>query len=280
MPKNIVHMAIAYDFDGTLSPGNMQEYDFVPNIGMKSKAFWDEVDQLAIDHEADGVLTYMYQMLEKARNAKVPVHKANFEQCGNAVELFEGVPEWFDRINTYGEKHGIKIDHFIISSGIREMIMGTPIAKKFKAVYASSFIYDHNGVAIWPALAINYTTKTQYLFRINKGVLNVYDNNKINDYVPEQERPVPFRNIVFIGDGASDIPCFRLVKSLGGHSIAVYKPKTKGAKAGVDKLVEDGRVNFIVPADYSQSSTIDTIIKAIVDKIATCSKLDGLGKKE
>ncbi len=226
MPGRLVRMAIAYDFDGTLAPGNMQEYEFVPNIGMKSKAFWTEVTALTKAQEADGVLSYMQLMLEKAANKKIQVRKENFVKYGESVKLFDGVLDWFDQINEYGKKKKINIEHYIISSGIREMIAGTPIATKFKRIFASSFMYDHHGIAHWPALAVNYTTKTQYLFRINKGALNVYDDSKINAYILEKERPVPFRNMVFIGDGSTDIPCFRLVKGQGGHSIAVYKPTT------------------------------------------------------
>ena len=160
------------------------------------------------------------------------------------------------------------------------MIEGTPIAKRFAAIYASSFIYDHNGVAKWPALAVNYTTKTQFLFRINKGVLNVYDNHKINEFVPKEDRPVPFGNMVFVGDGETDIPCFRMVKNQGGHSIAVYKPSTHGAKRKAQKLIKDGRVNFIAPANYAENSEIDTFVKRIIDKVTADSELKHLGKKD
>ena len=280
MARKLPRLAIAYDFDGTLAPGNMQEYDFVPAIGMTKKAFWKEVGELAEKHNADGILMYMKHMLDKAEAAKVPVRKADFVNFGRSVTLFEGVADWFDRINAYGRERGLKVEHYIISSGNREMIEGTPIARKFSAVYASSFIYDHNGVARWPALAVNYTTKTQFLFRINKGVLNVYDNSKINEFVPAEERPVPFNNMVFVGDGDTDIPCFRLVKDQGGHAIAVYRPSTKGAKGKAEKLVKDGRVNFIAPANYGEGSDIDTMVKAIIDKVSADEALKLLGKKE
>jgi len=280
MPRKLVCMAIAYDFDGTLAPGNMQEYEFIPNIGMKSKAFWNEVNKRAKENQADSVLAYMQLMLEKAAIKKIQVRKKNFEEYGESVELFDGVVGWFDRINKYGKKNGIKIEHFIISSGIREMIAGTPIATKFKAIFASSFIYDHHGVAQWPALAINYTTKTQYLFRINKDVLNVYDDSKINDYVPEEARPVPFNNIIFIGDGSTDIPCFRLVKGQGGHSIAVYKPHTSGVREKAETLIEQDRVNFIAPANYLPGNRIDVIVRVIIDRVASDVAMNRLGKQE
>ena len=278
MSKKLIPFAIAYDFDGTLAPGNMQEYDFVPAIGMTKKAFWREVIDLSKKHDADSILIYMKHMLDKARAAQLPVHKKDFIEFGRSVSLFEGVGSWFDRINGYGKERGLKVQHFIISSGIREMIEGTPIAKKFSAIYASSFVYDHNGVAEWPALAVNYTTKTQFLFRINKGVANVFDNSRINEFIPKQNRPIPFENMVFVGDGETDIPCFRLVKDQGGHAIAVYKPNTKGAKSRAENLVKDGRVNFIAPANFGENSEIEIFIKGVIAKVAADAALRQLGK--
>lgn len=280
MARKSAPFAIAYDFDGTLAPGNMQEYDFVPAIGMTGKAFWKEVNALTRRHDADNILVYMKHMLDRAEAAQVPVHKENFAAFGRSVTLFDGVAEWFDRIDAYGKGRGFTVKHYIISSGIREMIEGSPIAEKFEAIYASSFIYDHNGVARWPALAVNYTTKTQFLFRINKGVRNVYDNSRINKFIPKAERTVPFENMVFIGDGETDIPCFRLVKDQGGHSIAVYKPGTRDARGRAKKLVAEGRVNFIAPASYSENGEMDRFVKAIIDKVAADGRLGKLGKKD
>ncbi len=280
MARKYAPFAIAYDFDGTLAPGNMQEYDFVPAIGMGKKRFWQEVNKLTQLHDADNILAYMMHMLDKANAAEVPVRREDFVAFGRSVTLFEGVSDWFKRINRYGRRRGLKIEHYIISSGIREMIEGTPIAQKFAAIYASAFIYDHNGVAKWPALAVNYTTKTQFLFRINKGVLNVYDNSKINEFIPKEDRPVPFEHMAFVGDGDTDIPCFRLVKEQRGHAIAVYKPATRGAKGRAEKLVKEGRVNFIAPANYSENSEIDKFVKGIIDKVAIDVTLKQLGKRE
>lgn len=278
MAKKTVTMAIAYDFDGTLAPGNMQEYDFVPKVGMTTADFWKETSAETEKHNADRILIYMKQMLDKAQAARVSVRREDFVTYGRSVRLFAGVTDWFRRINDYGKSRNITVEHYIISSGIKEMIEGTPIAGEFKAIYASSFVYDHNGVAVWPALAVNYTTKTQFLFRINKGVLNVYDDHKVNEYLPQDERPVPFENMVFVGDGETDIPCFRLVKELNGHSIAVFPPKKKGAKTKTDKLIAEGRVNFACAADYSEGSAIEGAVKAVIDKIAADSVLKTLGK--
>jgi len=272
-------VALAYDFDGTLAPGNMQEHSFLPDIGITPTKFWNESERLAVENEADGVLTYMNLMLEKAKMAHKPVKKENFKNHGKSIKLFEGVDKWFERINQYGTDLDLKIEHYIISSGLREMIEGTSIAHNFKKIYASSFKYDENGVAEWPALAINYTTKTQYLFRINKGVLDVSENKLVNEYVPMKERPIPFERIVFIGDGETDVPCFSLVKRQGGHSIAVFKPNTRGAKEKAEKLLTEGRINFIAPAKYTLNDEIDNMVKAILTKISADFSLENLGKQ-
>jgi len=273
MPKKLIPMVISYDFDGTLAPGNMQEYDFIPALNMLSKDFWASVNDLAKKHEMDQILAYMHIMLVEADKAKVPVCKENFKNFGAHIELFPGVKDWFKRVNAYAKTKGVRLEHFIISSGIREMVEGTPIYKEFKKVYASGFMFDHNGVAHWPALAVNYTTKTQYLFRINKGSLDVHDNSIINKFVPKEQRPVPFEHMVFIGDGETDIPCMRLVKDQGGHSIAVYNPKKHGAKKSAEQLITDGRATLVATADYQEGSAIDKAVKAIIDKIEASSRI-------
>ena len=273
MAKKLIPMAISYDFDGTLASGNMQEYDFIPALKLSSKQFWDSVTQLAEKHEADQILAYMHAMLEEARIARVPVRKADFKNYGAKIDLFPGVKDWFKRINAYARSKGVRLEHFIISSGIREMVEGTPIYKEFKKVYASGFMFDANGVACWPALAVNYTTKTQYLFRINKGSLDVHDNSVINKFVPKEERPVPFSHMVFVGDGETDIPCMRLVKEQGGHAIAVYNSAKRGAKKHAEQLITDGRATLSATADYQEGSAIDKAIKAIIDKIEAASRI-------
>lgn len=183
-------------------------------------------------------------MLERAQAQEVPVRREDFAAHGKTVDFFPGVEDWFARVNAHAHARHVRLDHFIISSGIKEMIEATRIGRKFKKVFASSFAYDVNGVAKWPALAINYTTKTQYLFRINKGSLEVHEHGLINEYVPHEDRPVPFTNMIFIGDGDTDVPCMRLVRDQGGHSIAVYQPASKTKKARAEKLITDKRADF------------------------------------
>lgn len=276
MAKKHIEMAIAYDFDGTLADGNMQEHQFLPDIGMKPAAFWAEVKRLTKEHQADEVLVYMNLMLRKAAAANVPVRRLDFEARGKAIHLFEGVEDWFDRITGYGKAQGVRVEHYLVSSGNAEIFAGTPIASKFAQVYASKFMFDQNGVAAWPALAVNYTTKTQYLFRINKGAFDLSDNSKVNQFVEKRDRPVPFENMVYIGDGSTDIPCFRLVKEQGGLSVAVFKTHTKGARDKAANYIKDGRVHCVAPAIYTDGSELDRIIKANITAVAARSALSGL----
>jgi phosphoserine phosphatase len=267
MPKKSIPMAVAYDFDGTLAPGNIQENSFIPAIRMTKKAFWQQSRLRAERHEADEILSYMTLMLERATAEDVPVRRQDFAAHGREVTLFPGVEDWFGRMNAFAQERGVRLQHFIISSGIKEMIEASAIGKKFETIFASSFAYDANGVAKWPALAINYTTKTQYLFRINKGSLAVNDHDLINRYVPPEKRPIPFTNIVFIGDGETDIPCMRLVRDQGGHSIAVYRSGSSEKKHRAETLITEKRADFIAPANYSENKPLDKIVRAVIEKV-------------
>jgi len=265
--------AIIYDFDKTLCTKDMQEYAFIPALGMTASAFWAEVNAMTDREEMDNILAYMYQMVEKARDKQIPVTKETFHQMGRQVEYFRGVTTWFERINAYAKQVGIGVEHYIVSSGIKEIIEGTEIAKYFKKIYACEFLYGDNGSIQWPKLAVNYTAKTQFLFRINKGVLTIDSKSaeRLNCFTPENDRPVPFHNMIYIGDGLTDVPCMRLVKSNGGQSIAVYdQEKGRGA---ADQLKRADRVNFIVPADYGPDSEIELIVKAIIRKIQAAEEM-------
>ena len=278
MAKKLIPMAICYDFDGTLSPGNMQEYDFMKALGIKnSKKFWDKAEAIAKAQNADSIAAYMYLMIKASDEKNLPFKRETFKNYGKNIELYKGVEEWFKRITDYARKKGIALNHYIISSGLKEIIEGTKIAKNFTKVYASSFMYNANGGAVWPAVVLNYTSKTQYLFRINKGCEDITDNTKINDYVNPEDRPIPFANMIYIGDGSTDIPCMTIVKRAGGHSIAVYKA-SKNSKSKAEHLITDDRVNIVLPADYSKGKQIDTYVKKVIDKIATDSCLQNLEK--
>ena len=270
--KNTV-LAICYDFDKTLSPTDMQAQGYIQSVGYDVNEFWEKTDKLALANDMDSNLAYMYVMMEEARGRLI-FNREKLEEYGSRVQLFPGVEDWFERVNGYGKEKGISVEHYIISSGLKEMIDGTAIAKKgvFKKVYASSFFYDERGVAIWPAQVVNYTNKTQYLFRISKGVLDVNDN-KVNDYFLPEDMYVPFRNMVYIGDSDTDIPCMKLVNSNGGHSIGVYHPETKN-KERVLKMLRANRVRYIAPADYTDGSELDRLLKAIIDKTASYEVLE------
>lgn len=266
-------VAIMYDFDKTLCTKDMQEYAFIPALGMSSSAFWGEVNAMTDAEEMDNILAYMYKMVEKAKEKKVPITRDTFQKMGSKVEYFDGVKTWFERINAYGEKVGVRVEHYIVSSGIKEIIEGTEIARFFKKIYACEFMYDYNGSIQWPKFAVNYTAKTQFLFRINKGVLTIDSKSadKLNRFTPENERRVPFRNMIYIGDGLTDVPCMKLVKSYGGQSIAVFDQE-KG-KDAAEALKVVNRVNFVAAADYGTGSDIEIIVQVIIKKIQAVEEM-------
>ena len=266
-------IALIYDFDGTLAAGNMQEYDFIPAVGKSNKEFWDASNRLAEEQDADQMLTYMALMIHEAQAKGLSLRREAFQESGKRVELYPGVLEWFDRINNYGEERGVRVVHYINSSGLKEIIEGTPIADKFRKIYACSFLYNVDGIAYWPGVAVNYTNKTQFIFKINKGVESVYDTKQVNTYMEEKHRPVPFSRMIYVGDGTTDIPCMRLVKNFGGHSIAVYNPKDKSKRREMNTLIRDNRVNHVCSADYSEGKEMDIVVKAIIDKCVADHKL-------
>ena len=268
-------IAICYDFDGTLSPGNMQEYDFFKGLGMSPAEFWEEARKLALAHSADSVLAYMKLMIDKAGSrGGMRIDREAFAEYGSSVELFKGVDGWFDRVNEYARSRGAETEHYIISSGIKEMIEGTRIARHFKDIFASSFIYDEQGRAEWPAMAINYTNKTQYLFRINKGVEDITDNKVVNRHVPHDERRIPFRRMAYLGDGDTDIPCMKLVKEKGGFSLSVFPGVPERKRREACELHAQGRVNAVALADYSEGSYLESIIFAFIDHVVADAMLD------
>lgn len=274
MGNKLTKVAICYDFDGTLSAGNMQEYDFLPELGITPHEFWSEAGRLSRKHQADPILVYMKLMLDKARDSgNVEITRRSFTEFGRTVRLFPGVETWFARVNDYARTRDVQTEHYIISSGLKEMIEGTPIAAEFRHVFACSFIYDEHGVAQWPAMAINYTTKTQFLFRINRAAFDVSDSIAINRYVPKEQRPIPFSRFVYVGDGESDIPCMKLVKDKGGHSIAVHAPDRPDKQAAAQALLEDRRVNFVTEADYSAGGRLEHLVFTVLDKIAAEEEL-------
>ena len=247
-------LAICYDFDKTLSPDNMQAQGYLQAINYEDQdEFWRETAELAKSHDMDSNLAWMYLMLKGARGKEI-FRKEMLMDYGAKVELYKGVRDWFERTRRYGEERGVKVEHYIISSGSKEMIEGTAIAGEFEKIYASSFFYDEDGIAVWPAQVVNFTNKTQFLFRISKGVLDINDS-RVNDYFPP------------------DIPCMKLVNSYGGHSIGVYDPET-GNTDRVHKLIQENRIKYFAPADYSEGAELDDLVKKIINKTAEEDKLE------
>ena len=264
-------LAICYDFDKTLSPDDMQAQGFIQSVGYDVETFWKKSNGLASGNDMDQNLAYMLMMQQAAEGKKL-FTRGELMKCGKKVALFPGVKDWFKRICTYGEEHGVLVEHYIISSGLKEMIEGTDVAGEFKKIYASSFFYNEKGVAIWPAQVVNYTNKTQFLFRIEKGVLDINDPGVNDSFAPDEMR-VPFRNMVYIGDSDTDVPCMKLVNVNGGYSIGVYNADTKD-KTKVYKMMRENRIKYYAPADYSEGKELDILLKAIIDRTAENEALE------
>lgn len=268
-------LAICYDFDKTLSPDDMQAQGYIQSVGYDVADFWSETNLLSRQNNMDQNLAYMYKMMEKARG-KLLFTRSTLEEYGAKVRLFPGVEDWFERIRAYGESQGVRVEHYIISCGLKEMIDGTSVAKKgvFEKIYASSFYYDDAGVALWPAQVVNYTGKTQFLFRISKGVLDVNDPEVNGAFSPEDIR-IPFRNMVYIGDSDTDVPCMKLVHANGGHSIGVYDAQTQD-KTKVCRMLRENRIKYYAPADYTENAPLDTLVKAIICRTAANEVLEDM----
>ena len=265
-------LAVCYDFDRTLTPGDMQAQGFIQSVGEDVNEFWRQSNKLAVENDMDMNLAYMLTMVKKAKG-KFYVTRRALNEYGAKIELYRGAEEWFGRIDEYGRERGICVEHYIISSGLKEMIEGTAIARHFKKIYASAFCYDEDGVPVWPAQAINYTNKTQFLFRIEKGCLDINDHEGVNEYIRPEELRVPLRNVVYIGDSDTDIPCMKLVNSYGGHAIGVFDPEKKD-KQKVFRLMANNRIRYFAPADYSEGGELDGLLKAVIDKTAAYEKLE------
>lgn len=271
-------VALIYDFDGTLSPGNMQEFGFIQAIGKSPAEFWSMSDKIAEGQDASNILSYMKLMYDEAKKAGISLKREKFRSFGKSIGLFDGVREWFGLVNEYGKTKGVVIEHYINSSGLAEMIEGSPIAGEFKRIFACSFLYDSKGNAVWPGVAVDYTAKTQFIFKINKGILSIRDNKLVNESQLEENKRIPFPHMIYFGDGETDVPCMKIVKMFGGHSIAVYNPDTPGKYETARKLLKQKRVNFITPACYTRDSRTFKVVCSIIDKIKADHELQMLSK--
>ena len=247
-------VAILYDFDKTLCTQDMQNYGFIPSLGLAPSDFWHLANSFGWREKMDGILAYMYTMIQESRRRGVPFTRQSLKHQGRSIAFFPGVTDWFERINRFGERQGVSVEHYVISSGLKEIIEGSVIASAFKEIYASEFYYDETGAPVWPKLAVNFTAKTQFVYRINKGVLDVSDDQTLNASMPDDSKRVPFTNMIYLGDGLSDVPCMKMMRAYGGQAIAVYQDANR---PGVEQLLRQGRVDYIYPADYSEGAGLE-----------------------
>ena len=264
-------VAILYDFDKTLCTQDMQNYGFIPSLGLAPSDFWRLANSFGWREKMDGILAYMYTMIQESRKRGVPFTRQTLKHQGRSIAFFPGVTDWFARINRFGERQGVTVEHYVISSGLREIIEGSAIAGEFKEIYASEFYYDESGAPVWPKLAVNFTAKTQFVYRINKGVLDVSDDQTLNASMPDDSKRVPFTNMIYLGDGLSDVPCMKMMRAYGGQAIAVYQAVNK---RGVEQLLRDGRVDYIFPADYREGTALELTMQNIVRKMAVTTRLE------
>ena len=264
--QNII--ALVYDFDGTLSPQPMQEYTVLPELGINANDFWLECKKEAKKYNADGMLTYMRLLIEKIELKHSHLDRKGLRNLAKDIRYFPGVETWFDRINNHvREKSGgkIKVRHYIISAGLKEILEGIKIRQHFEKMYASEYYFDHHDAARFPTVVINDTSKTQYIFRINKGVEDI--NQSINEYMPESDRPIPFSNMIYIGDGLTDVPCMTVTKNNGGYALAVHKPNSPESASTCRELAKANRIDYFAPANYKKGKRLEKRVKLILDLI-------------
>ncbi|NDC62415.1 MAG: haloacid dehalogenase-like hydrolase [Planctomycetia bacterium] len=269
---SLLRTAIVYDFDGTLAPHNLPEHTFLPSLGIDdNEAFWRAVKEEARARDGCEILAYMHRMLEAAASRGVSVTRDLLHRHGRSVPLFAGVEDWFAEIDEYGRRKRLEIEHYVISSGIREFIEGCPIFPRFRRVFASAYAYDEQGRAKWPSTAINYTNKTQFLFRINKGIDNVWDNSAINAWMPRTERRIPFERMLFLGDGDTDIPSMKMVRQKGGQAVAVFDPvlfEQRKSQGRLERLIAENRVDYVAAADYTRDSLLSVVVRGILGRMS------------
>lgn len=267
MKKPIV--AIMYDFDKTLSTTDMQDYGFIPALGMKPEEFWGATGEFTKKTGVERILSYMYMMIYLAKEKGVDISRKSLNKMGENITYYPGVETWFKRINKYGKSKGVKVEHYLISSGTKEIVEGCSIAKEFEEIYGCEFYFDpKTGEPVWPKLAINYTQKTQYFFRISKGATDINDDDKINQRTVN--RRIPYENMIYLGDGMTDIPCMVVVRQNHGSAIAISKNNKSDT---LKQLIKSGRVNFACTANYKEDSQLDQTVKMLIDRIAINSQI-------
>jgi len=268
-------LAIVYDFDGTLTPQPMQEYTVLPELGISGEEFWGEVNTEVQRTGGDSILTYMRLLVEKIESNKTHLNRNTLRELASDIKYYPGVETWFDRINSYVHEKSdgkIKVRHYIISAGLGEILEGISIKDRFERIYASQYYFDHHEAARFPTIVVNDTTKTQYLFRINKG--REQPSETINEYMPESMRPIPFQHMLYVGDGLTDVPSMTVVKKYGGFAVAVHKPRNEMSFEVCRNLVDANRIDFYAPADYRSGRKLEKRVHKILDLIVARIRLE------
>lgn len=264
-------IALVFDYDQTLSPRYMQDDVLFPEFGIHPASFWQKCNELVKDQQWDGELAYLKCLLDYLSMDQVS--NKRLEELGANLEFFPGVSEMFEEIprlclTPQHKAVGIKVEYYIISSGLKALLDGSPLRHLVKEIYGCEFGEDAQGKISFPKRTISHTTKTQFLFRINKGLLS-YEQD-VNDHMPDDLRPIPFENMLYVGDGPTDVPCFTVMKRFNGHALAVYNP-LDDSRRSFDKcfnLIQTSRVKHIAPADYQAGSHLRLILEKMVTSMA------------
>ena len=266
MKQNTI--ALVYDFDGTLIPKTMQDYTIIPRLKLRSDKFWSDIMEEAEATDGEVMMIYMRQLITRASSMNIKITKSEFKLMASKIEYFKGVFTWFDNINKYLKNNHkrIKVAHYVISAGHHEILESTAIRKKLTNVFGSQYYFNEQGHATFPKVVVTDTAKTQFLFRINKGREKVSDS--INSHMPEELRPIPFENMIYIGDGLTDVPSMALIKKQNGHAVSVYPRGSKKQKKVSSDLLAAKRVDFIAEANYTRNSILFKRICLIIDMIS------------
>ena len=257
-------IALCYDFDGTLCTGYMQNQKLIPDCKIDIGKFWSEVIDYSNKNKVDPTLSYMLILENKMHEANLEISRENFIKYGKELELFPGVNDWFKRIKNFGKEKNVDVEHYIISSGLTNMIEGCSFVNELNRVYACEYIFK-NGRGLWPKLSVNYSNKVQFLYRIHKGAFEVNDQEGVNEkkYFGDHIH-VPFENMIFFGDGETDVPTFNVLNKNNGKSICIYEDKNQKSIDIAKKLFSDGRIHHLVKNDYQENSEVDVLVKEII----------------
>ena len=271
MPQQQNIIAIVYDYDRTLSPRPMQEDVIFERIGVEASKFWSMADELKGNKSYEDELAWIRLLLDNPSFRCLS--NLDLEGMGRNLKFYPGVPEMFAELEVglHSDKylrHGVALEHYIVTSGLKSVLAGSILSQNVQAIFGCELDEDEEGRVYWPKRIISHTAKTQYLFRITKGLEYVDLSHDVNDHMPEPERRIPFSNMLYIGDGPTDVPCFAVISSRGGKSLAVYDPSSKVSFATCMSLREAQRVDEIAEADYRQNTHLRRLMEHYVIQMA------------